>query len=377
MKLKLNRKQKTVMAVGILLFAAALLSLTSGCAEEATTEYVGDTKDGLPHGRGTLTYFEGPTYSGEFFEGKRHGEGIWMHQDGATYDGEWKNDLYHGQGRLEIPYHFIYEGEFVEGKKEGFGIQTWADGNRYEGNWHDDHMHGQGIMYYADGSRYSGEWEYSQKSGRGAMVTAEDEVIRGDWEGNIHVSFPLQDISLGLEEIILRLGDPTYELKLTTYPPEAALPDIEWASSDPNIVHVEEGLSSEIGRITAVSTGRAFVTAKAEVEEEEIQTWCWVEVVTPYAAETRGTTVRSLRLEPSSLTMRVGDDPVKFSVVVTPSGAATGNLRWGSSRKDVAQIVDPSGLIRAVKPGRTVITAVTPDGRVRATADLFVMGSMD
>ncbi len=374
MKFKLNIN--TALKTGLLLCALASLCLIPGCAEEATMEYVGDTKGGLPHGRGTLTYFEGPTYSGDFYEGKRHGKGIWMHQDGTTYDGEWKNDLYHGRGILEIPFHFSYEGEFVEGKKEGFGIQTWAEGNRYEGNWHDDQMHGQGIMYYADGSRYSGEWEYSQKSGRGAMVTAEDEIIRGEWEGNVHVAFPLENISLGLEEIILKQGDPTYELKLTTYPPNAELPDIEWASSDPNIVHVEEGMSNEIGRITAVSTGRAFVTAKTVVEEGEIQTWCWVEVVTPYTAETRGTTITSLRLEPASMTMRVGDEQKSFNVVVTPSGASTGNLRWGSSRENIA-IVSSTGLIRPLRPGRTVITVLTPDGRVRATADLFVMGSLD
>ena len=32
--------------------------------------YVGSFKDGLPHGKGTYTFYDGATYVGEFFNGK-------------------------------------------------------------------------------------------------------------------------------------------------------------------------------------------------------------------------------------------------------------------------------------------------------------------
>ena len=37
--------------------------------------YIGEQKDGQPHGDGTLTMANGDTYVGAFHEGQRHGHG--------------------------------------------------------------------------------------------------------------------------------------------------------------------------------------------------------------------------------------------------------------------------------------------------------------
>lgn len=352
--------------MGLFLGVIILMVFTTGCAEDV--EYIGGTRGGLPHGSGTLTYPGGTTYSGDFKEGKRHGKGIWMHQSGTTYSGEWKDDLYHGEGILEIPHHFTYEGEFVEGKKEGYGIQNWFEGKRYEGYWENDRMHGEGTMYYPDGSYYAGNWEQGLRSGQGTLVTADEEIVSGEWSGNEHIYIAAEMISLNREELTLKLGDDPYTLDFFIFPPEASSQQVEWASSDSEVVEVTGGL------LTPRSPGRAVVTATAVAEELEAE--CRVVVVADQASGTTGARITSLSLEPATMTMRVGDEQKRFRVVVTPAGAATGNLIWSSSHENIA-IISSSGIIRPIRPGRTTIIIRTPDNRLRATADLIVMGSLE
>jgi hypothetical protein len=53
--------------------------------------YVGDIKNGLPHGYGTFTWNSGSKYVGEFKDGKKHGQGTYTFADGGTFIGEYKN----------------------------------------------------------------------------------------------------------------------------------------------------------------------------------------------------------------------------------------------------------------------------------------------
>ena len=55
-------------------------------------DYVGEVKDGLPHGQGTCTY-----------------------DDGTVYVGEWANGLYNGHGTLTFPYGIEMKGTFKDG----------------------------------------------------------------------------------------------------------------------------------------------------------------------------------------------------------------------------------------------------------------------
>ena len=63
--------------------------------ETIHVKYVGETKDGVPHGIGTETVsfdpHKGQKYVGEWKEGKKHGQGTFTFSDGTTYIGEWKD----------------------------------------------------------------------------------------------------------------------------------------------------------------------------------------------------------------------------------------------------------------------------------------------
>jgi antitoxin component YwqK of YwqJK toxin-antitoxin module len=74
-------------------------------------KYIGELKDGKPHGRGTIYYNNKQiAYRGSWNKGKWEGQGVLYYKDGrVVYKGGWKDGEKHGQG---IEY---LQGEFKEG----------------------------------------------------------------------------------------------------------------------------------------------------------------------------------------------------------------------------------------------------------------------
>jgi hypothetical protein len=57
---------------------------------EEEKEYEGETKNGIPHGIGTLKWGD-EKYVGRWKNGKEHGKGSHIFPDGTFYKGIWKN----------------------------------------------------------------------------------------------------------------------------------------------------------------------------------------------------------------------------------------------------------------------------------------------
>jgi len=58
-------------------------------------EYQGETKDGVPHGRGTMLFANGSRYVGDWQDGEFYGQGTLVTRDG-TYGrplGKWRTYL--------------------------------------------------------------------------------------------------------------------------------------------------------------------------------------------------------------------------------------------------------------------------------------------
>ena len=55
-------------------------------------KYVGEYKDGIPNGQGTLTSPDGRKYVGDFKDGEKHGQGTYTFPSGKTGVGEFKGD---------------------------------------------------------------------------------------------------------------------------------------------------------------------------------------------------------------------------------------------------------------------------------------------
>ena len=174
--------------------------------------YLGDMKNGLPDGNGTLnTILEGMgyTYVGEFKNGKKHGKGNLSSKDNKyNYDGGWKedkkngvgslfdygdkytgdfrNDKYCGNGTLCGKNGEIFECEFKDGKPNGLGRVTLVNGDVSPGTFIQGKICGQVSIKYKNGGSYNGYYKDDNKCGYGCLITNEGDSYEGDFENNLY-----------------------------------------------------------------------------------------------------------------------------------------------------------------------------------------------
>ena len=78
----------------------------------------------------TVTFIDGRKYVGEIKDGKPHGKGTIYYPHGIKYTGEWKNGLPNGHGTITYPQGSEYVGEFKDGNLVGEGEYHFADAGR-------------------------------------------------------------------------------------------------------------------------------------------------------------------------------------------------------------------------------------------------------
>ncbi len=120
--------------------------------------------------------------------------------------------------------------------------------------------------------------------------------------------------------------------------------DITWSSSDDKIATVDDGV------ITAVSSGRATITARTESGAEATVR---VRVTNP---------VTAIELTPESTEKLSVGDSLYIRAKVIPEDADHKELVWSSSDKDVAEVND-AGIVTALSEGRTQIEAASIYGK--------------
>jgi hypothetical protein len=76
--------------------------------------YVGEVRDGLPDGEGTVVSSNGDMFAGEWRNGTPHGRGHLLWANGEVYVGTWKNGNKHGKGAYCIDDE-VYEVEYDNG----------------------------------------------------------------------------------------------------------------------------------------------------------------------------------------------------------------------------------------------------------------------
>ena len=81
-----------------------------GCANKNV--YIGELKDGKPHGKGVSTWKNGVQYVGEWKEGKRHGQGRVTWKNGVKYLGEWEDGGKNTNDIITYDFEVIWIGEF-------------------------------------------------------------------------------------------------------------------------------------------------------------------------------------------------------------------------------------------------------------------------
>ncbi len=132
--------------------------------ENNRLEYVGATKNGLPWGKGKLTYKNGDKYEGSFENNTRHGFGKLAYAtddefDRVYYVGQFFNDLQQGTGKMHWKGRGTYEGEWGNGHRHGYGKYTSANGDVYEGYYFDGAKSGDGTLSWKSGQKFVGTFK--------------------------------------------------------------------------------------------------------------------------------------------------------------------------------------------------------------------------
>ena len=175
--------------------------------------FVGETKDGLAHGRGklfnilvkgSLCIYDAEWENGKIRSGKLyknfglhiqliykgefniffqfHGHGLFLTNQNK-YEGNWKNCKKHGYCVAHFSNGDKYKGNFEDNKKQGYGVYTLSNGNKYDGNWKDDKRHGQGV-YKSQKSYFKGSYFNDMKSGFGTEISNNGEKYNGSYLNN-------------------------------------------------------------------------------------------------------------------------------------------------------------------------------------------------
>ena len=142
--------------------------------------YVGDLKNGVMHGQGTMIWPNGDKYVGGWKDNKFHGFGTFIYYTfNNKYVGDWKNGMKNGYGI------FTHDPRGPGTRTTNRNIPSWweeAPGEwKYVGEWKDDFFNGHGTMTWGNGRQYIGEWKNGHKDGKGTM-TWEDGQYIGEWK---------------------------------------------------------------------------------------------------------------------------------------------------------------------------------------------------
>ena len=149
------------------------------------------------------------------------------------------------------------------------------------------------------------------------------------------------------------------QLKATIKPNNATNTDIKWTSSDENVVKVDNK-----GKVKAIATGTATITAKTNNEKEAK---CNV-TVSEKVIETVEAT--KIQLDSEKFTIYKGETK-QLKATIEPKNVTNKTVTWSSSNTKVATVDKNNGKIKAIAAGTATITAKTDNGK-KATCKVTV-----
>lgn len=170
---------------------------------------------------------------------------------------------------------------------------------------------------------------------------------------------PLKRVSLQMSSMLVYVGQ---EIQWDVYfdPPEATNKKVTWKVADPSIASVDQngvikGLAPGDTKVSIVSEDGGL-TSEHDVMVREVTI-----------------KVNSIKLDKTTLSMASGTDET-LTAILSPSNATNKDVIWLSSDLNVAW-VSANGVVSAKNPGTCDITAISSDGRFKATCKVTVGAS--
>lgn len=145
-------------------------------ASKRTADYDGYWQNGVPHGKGVVSFLDkDERIEGVFLNGL-NGTVKWYFADGRHYEGEISDARLSGKGTMfDKEGGVIYTGEYANSNPNGKGVRFYKGFGRYEGEMKDGKCHGEGT-FYSDKGNWTGEWkEGSRWNGRGINFFYDDD----------------------------------------------------------------------------------------------------------------------------------------------------------------------------------------------------------
>ena len=195
-------------------------------------------------------------------------------------------------------------------------------------------------------------------------VTASTETRKAlqDCTVTVTAPVPVTSVKLDQDELTCDSFDKSYFLNCTVYPDGASNTNVEWASSNPEVVQVYSS-GDRRGQVVPQNPGIATITVSAQ-ENPAVTYDCIVTV-------TATRPVESISLNHDAKTFTKAGETLQLTATIYPDSATNKTVTWKSSDKTVAT-VDESGLVTAVGNGTANITATTEDGNFKATCQVTV-----
>lgn len=195
-------------------------------------------------------------------------------------------------------------------------------------------------------------------------VTASTETRKAlqDCTVTVTAPVPVTSVKLDQDELTCDSFDKSYFLNCTVYPDGASNTNVEWASSNPEVVQVYSS-GDRRGQVVPQNPGIATITVSSQ-ENPAVTYDCIVTV-------TATRPVESISLNHDAKTFTKAGETLQLTATIYPDSATNKTVTWKSSDKTVAT-VDESGLVTAVGNGTADITATTEDGNFKATCQVTV-----
>lgn len=171
---------------------------------------------------------------------------------------------------------------------------------------------------------------------------------------------PVTAVRINADSLTLGIGDET-TLTASVLPENATNPNISWSSSNKTVATVDNS-----GEVTAVSAGKARITAKSE--DGGYTASCTVTVSKEDVA------VIGVILDKSALQMKAGASE-KLTATVLPQDAKNRNVIWKSSDPTVVKV--ENGVLTALRSGTATITVTTEEGANKASCVVSVLDNDD
>ena len=148
---------------------------------ENEIKFMGFFLENKAFGYGHLWKEDGDSYNGYWKNFKAEGWGIYKTNNGACYNGEWGGDLQHGFGIEQWPRGSIYLGDYANGYKNGIGVLNFGNKAWYEGEFKNGIIYGIGSFFFEDGRRYLGMWKNNKMHGYGYIYWPNENVYKGEF----------------------------------------------------------------------------------------------------------------------------------------------------------------------------------------------------